>query len=111
MTLNCKPGDMARVVRDAAGHDPRHGIDGIVHIGGCIVRVVESFVDDDEHVWVLEDPLESKVSTPVGDFPCTVTAIPDGNLRPLPGLGELAGEDLTMAWAGKPAQIEGPVTA
>lgn len=111
MKLNCRPGDLARVVRDSEGLDSRYGVAGILHFGGCIVRVVECFFQVDGYVWVLEEPLECMVSTSAGDFDCTVKAIADWNLRPLPGLGELAGDDETLAWAGKPAVTNEPVTA
>ncbi|RTL40545.1 MAG: hypothetical protein EKK53_15260 [Burkholderiales bacterium] len=110
MKLNCKPGDLARVIRDDVGIDEQWpGVLFRVHSAGFIVRCRALTVIQGYPAWELEQPVEARSSTPSGfSGVATVYAIADELLRPLPGLGELAGDDETIAWVGKPVQADVP---
>lgn len=110
MKLNCKPGDLARVIRDDVGVDAQWpGVFFRVHSAGFIVRCRELTVIQGEPAWQLEHPIDARSSHPCGFAGvATIYAIADELLRPLPGLGELAGEDEMLLRVGKPATTSAP---
>jgi hypothetical protein len=87
--MNCKPGDLAVVVKSHAGNE------------GKIVRCVEytglnfwPFIGVD-HSWRIDSSLRSYAGTYGND-------IADSQLRPI---RDNDGEDETLTWAGKPESI------
>lgn len=83
--MNCKPNDVAVVIRDITICD----LFGPGHVrivkSGTIVRVL---VVDANAVWTIEDPFVVRGVFACGiPFHCTVTGIDDSELRPLKGDG------------------------
>lgn len=93
--MNCKPGDLAVVVRAPNGAEIRVG---------SIVRVVEFdgwcfFIDTGawaQDVWRVE--FNGSEFSPLG----FEWGIPDSDLRPI---RPNDGEDETLQWAGKPQEV------
>lgn len=83
--MNCKPGDLAVIVRSAAGNEGR--------IVQCLdfVGVGDGYYDDS---WLIDREI-------AGTFE-PLRFISDSKLRPL---RDNDGEDETLTWAGKPAGV------
>lgn len=96
MTLNCKPGDLARVISTPATRQ--------ANVADKIIKVTELAPGSPFPAWFYEGPM----------FFCTcgcgqhLEAFGDVLLRPLRGQ---EGDDETLAWAGKPATHDAPVAA
>lgn len=98
MSLNCKPGDLARIISERETR--------LVGIADKIVKVTTicGFAFDGTAMWHYEGP----------GLVCAcgcgrqVDGIGDSLLRPIRGQD---GDDETLAWAGLPATHNAPVTA
>lgn len=99
--LNCKPGDLAVVVR----HAGRIEADGqFVEVPplGLIVRCVHA-EENSGHMWVIEETRVHLVMSGGMPFSTNITAIGDEYLRPLRDSG---GEDEMLRIAGRPEALE-----
>lgn len=85
MSLNCKQGDLARVIY---APDLPPGSEG--HICRCLEPEAHPFWGTPG--WLIDPPLP-------GDNDCILDAM----LRPIRGQ---EGDDETLAWVGKPAQVD-----
>lgn len=85
--MNCKPGDLAIVIRSVAGNE------------GKIVRCVRSTVYRAGLGFGLRWWTEPVLFGPFGEPQAPL----DACLRPIRGSG---GTDETLTWAGKPQQLE-----
>ncbi len=110
--MNCKRGDIARVLRDDFGHDDAWpGVPFKLHISGFYVRCKRLVDLHGIPAWELEESVTARFTGPFGMFgTADIQCIADELLRPLPGLGDLQGEDETLAWP-RPTPVETPVTA
>lgn len=98
--MNCKPGDLAIVIRDdEAVLRGFPGVAAVAHIAGRIVTVVELQHQHDEPAWRIEVPLIAKFSGALSGYGA-VDVLPDAILRPLPPLA-----DDELEHAGKPEQV------
>ena len=97
MSLNCKPGDLARVI-----DDPEARVAGIVD---KIITVTQPELLGGLHpAWRYAGP----PMVCVCGCGRQIEAVADTLLRPIRGQD---GDDETLAWAGKPATHDAPVTA
>lgn len=96
--MNCKPGDVAVVIRDCEFSVNGHRL--ITNTAGRIVQVVR--VEQDG--WLLAEQLHVEIRG--ADCDCSgngaVTHIGDEHLRPLPKLGD---DEHDQAEANKPEQV------
>lgn len=91
--MNCKPGDLAVVVRSVSGN-----LGKVVRVRVMINDV--EFIDGSKlRCWTFEGP------TMFGSLGRLVTVIPDECLRPL---RDNPGQDETLTWAGLPNKQEQP---
>lgn len=102
MGLNCKPGDLAIVVR------ANDGVSGII---GSVVRVTVPHVINGKPAWRLETPLSCVmrmggracgVRVKAGEF-VQIDGVPDAWLKPL---RDSDGEDEMLRIAGRPNVLE-----
>lgn len=92
MTLNCKPGDLARVISD-----PETVVSGMAD---KIVKVTQlTLISGVWPGWLYAGPAHVCIC----GCGCVVNGVADTLLRPIRGQ---AGDDETLAWAGKPAPVE-----
>lgn len=96
--MNCKPGDLAVIVRSQTGAQLGKIVrcisvaTGIVQYRGANYRIPS----DDGVWWELEEPIQLTVGN---NQVVSVPFCQDASLRPIRGE---EGEDETLAWAGKP---------
>ena len=86
--MNCKPGDLAIIVRSIAGNE------------GKIVRLLRLHTGSSNYFfggprWVIDAPV-----TDCWGFP--INSLADACLRPI---RDQEGDDETFSWAGKPTEL------
>ena len=88
MSLNCKPGDLARIISHPETEQ-----------SGSVDRIIKVTSVDGDSFWSYQGP---PLMCSCGCHR-TMDAFHDDLLRPIRGQ---EGDDETLAWAGKPAQID-----
>jgi hypothetical protein len=87
--MNCKPGDLAVLVRSMSGNEGR--------IVRCVryLGVIPYVVGPDAASWEIDPPIPSLQGG-------TTDTAPDDWLRPI---RDNDGDDETLQWAGKPEEV------
>lgn len=105
--MNCKPGDLAIIIRDIEGwdHERYPGVTFLAKTAGRIVTVASLDVGAEDPSWLLEKPFDTLVTangvTRVG----AILAVGDDEVRPI---RDQPGEDETLTWAGLPNKAAQP---
>jgi hypothetical protein len=92
--MNCKPGDLAVIVRSAAGNEGR--IVRCVELVGDFVLSHPNGLVTFPNTWLIDLPL-------IGWGGRQSKHVPDEWLRPI---RDNDGEDESLTWAGKPSDIK-----
>lgn len=102
--MNCKPGDLAIIIRDIEGYDGKNYPDVLfqARTAGRIVLLAKPDVDADQPAWLLETPFDTQVSSKVFVGIGEVYAVDDDDVRPI---RDQPGADETLTWASKPEAV------
>jgi len=93
MKLNCKPGELARIISDAETRSAK--------MADKIIEVERLLMIDGDACWTYIGP---RLKCGCGCMR-ELAGVADELLRPIRGQ---EGDDETLTWAGKPAQVDAP---
>lgn len=109
MKLNCKPGDLAVIIREGRGRDDLCGriVEVIKAASKDRFELPDGFMqgpsEDSRPRWVCRFPNKVRVDIDIGGSRMAEYATaPDSALRPI---RPEEGDDETLTWAGKPEKV------